>query len=114
MGFFFTDVYILIVVLGRHMRHKMVSLCPTTYEKAQKIDNFSKWVRAKLLEDAAPMEDVYKYFALCHRCGTQWSSYNKARVPKPGYCPECARQQIGDGSGDIHVWSEKEEHVHGA
>jgi len=93
------------------MRHKMVSLCPTTYEKAQKIDNFSKWVRAKLLEDANPMEDVVKYFAICHRCNTQWSSYNKKRVPSPGYCPECARQGIGDGSGDLHIWTEKEADV---
>ena len=50
------------------MRHKMVSLCPTTYEKAQKIDNFSKWVRDKLLEDSSPMEEVRKYFARCNVC----------------------------------------------
>ncbi len=93
------------------MRHKMVSLCPTTYEKAQKIPNFSKWVRSKLLEDAGPMEDVVKYFALCNRCGTQWSSYNKKRIPAKHFCPECARQGIGDGSGDLHIWSEKEADV---
>ena len=90
------------------MRHKMVSLCPTTYEKAQKIPNFSKWVRDKLLEDSSPMEEVRKYFGLCKDCGTQWSSYNKKRVPTPGFCPQCSHLGIGDGSGNIDVWSVKE------
>ena len=27
------------------MRHKMVTLCPTTYEKAGRIKNFSGWIR---------------------------------------------------------------------
>jgi len=27
------------------MRHKMITLCPTTYEKAGKIKNFSRWIR---------------------------------------------------------------------
>ena len=27
------------------MRHKMITLCPTTYEKASKIKNFSGWIR---------------------------------------------------------------------
>ena len=83
----------------------MVSLCPTTYEKAQKIDNFSKWVRAKLLEDSNPMEEVRKYFARCNVCNTQYSSYVRSRVPSVGYCPVCANNGTGDGSGDIEVWS---------
>jgi len=90
------------------MRHKMVSLCPTTYEKAQKIPNFSKWVREKLLEDSNPMEEVRKYFARCKVCDTQFSSYNRARVPAPGFCPVCANNGTGDGSGKIEVWSVKE------
>lgn len=90
------------------MRHKMVSLCPTTYEKAQKIDNFSKWVRDKLLEDSGPMEEVRKYFAMCKLCDTQWSSFKRGRVPARGYCPTCADNRVGDGSGDIEVWSVKE------
>ena len=101
-------MYILTDMFAGHMRHKMVSLCPTTYEKAQKIPNFSKWVREKLLEDSNPMEEVRKYFALCKDCGTQWGSYVKKRVPKPGFCPECSRLLVGDGSGDIEVWSVKE------
>ena len=31
------------------MRHKMVTLCPTTYEIAQKMPNFSKFCRKILL-----------------------------------------------------------------
>lgn len=32
------------------MRNKMITLCPTTYETAKKMPNFSSWVRMKLLE----------------------------------------------------------------
>lgn len=32
------------------MRNKMITLCPTTYELAQKMPNFSSWVRMKLME----------------------------------------------------------------
>ena len=31
-------------------RHKMVNLCPTSFEIAASMPNFSKWVRSKLLE----------------------------------------------------------------
>ena len=31
------------------MRNKMVTLCPTTYEFAQKTKNFSGWIRAQLV-----------------------------------------------------------------
>ena len=72
------------------MRHKMVSLCPTTYEKAQKIENFSKWVRDRLLEDDRESEERVKYFARCQRCGNTWSSYNNKRVPFD--CLDCLRE----------------------
>ena len=32
------------------MRQKMINLCPTTYEIARKMPNFSEWVRRKLLK----------------------------------------------------------------
>ena len=32
------------------MRQKMINLCPTTYEMAKKMPNFSGWIRNKLLE----------------------------------------------------------------
>ena len=31
------------------MRNKMITLCPTSYELAQKMPNFSAWVRQRLL-----------------------------------------------------------------
>lgn len=88
------------------MRHKMVSLCPTTYEKAQKIENFSKWVRDRLLEDNAPMEEPVKHFGYCTRCGDQWSSYVPERVPHA--CIKCLR----DGHDPkFQRWTEKESEV---
>ena len=32
------------------MRNKTISLCPTSYELAQKMPNFSNWVRKQLLD----------------------------------------------------------------
>jgi len=43
-------MYIYQVVLPPFMRNKMITLCPTTYETAQKMPNFSSWVRLKLME----------------------------------------------------------------
>ena len=89
-------------MFGRHMRHKMVSLCPTTYEKAQKIENFSKWVRSKLLEDDGPTEEVFKFYAECTRCQTTWSSYKQQRVPHD--CPHC----LNDGHDPkVKRWTER-------
>ena len=31
------------------MRNKMITLCPTTYEEAQRTKNFSSWVRQQLM-----------------------------------------------------------------
>ena len=47
------------------MRNKMITLCPTTYETAKKIPNFSAWVRNRLrdLEQYTPetrIEHEYK------------------------------------------------------
>ena len=33
------------------MRNKMITLCPTTYEYARKMPNFSSWVRMKVMEE---------------------------------------------------------------
>jgi len=35
-----------------NMRQKLITLCPTSFEEAKKMPNFSAWVRAKLLEKA--------------------------------------------------------------
>lgn len=33
------------------MRNKMITLCPTSYELAQKMPNFSSWVRRMVLQE---------------------------------------------------------------
>lgn len=45
-------MYIGQVLLGLFMRNKMITLCPTSYEIARDMPNFSAWVRMKLLEDS--------------------------------------------------------------
>jgi len=40
------------------MRHKMVNLCPTTFEIASKMDNFSAWIRIQLLAFDQGGEDL--------------------------------------------------------
>lgn len=70
----------------------MVSLCPTSYEKAQKIDNFSKWVREKLLEESHNAPKPKRYHALCQDCGTQWASHNRSRIPNN--CGKCLHKGI--------------------
>lgn len=37
------------IVLGRFMRQKMITLCPTTWENAAQMKNFSLWIRQQLL-----------------------------------------------------------------
>lgn len=34
------------------MRHKMITLCLNSFEIAQKMPNFSAWVRKKILEES--------------------------------------------------------------
>lgn len=56
------------------MRNKMITLCPTTYEIAKQMPNFSAWVRANLLSlqsspltistQAAPVPKNY----MCKHC----------------------------------------------
>ena len=42
------------------MRHKMITLCPTTYDKASKIKNFSGWIRwcSRNRKDLLKVQDV--------------------------------------------------------
>jgi len=53
------------------MRQKLITLCPNSFEIAQKKPNFSKWVRTKLLEEPFDLvkEDIlYRYRCpLCTR-----------------------------------------------
>jgi len=51
------------------MRQKLINLCLNSYELAAKKDNFSEWVRKKLLEEAdLPKEE---YLFKCQACNLQ-------------------------------------------
>ena len=41
-------MYIHTFSLARLMRQKMITLCPTTWEMASKMRNFSAWIREQL------------------------------------------------------------------
>jgi DNA-directed RNA polymerase subunit RPC12/RpoP len=56
------------------MRQKLITLCPNSFELAQKKPNFSQWVRNKLLEEGGSIEKE----ALMHR-------YK---------CPLCTREEL--------------------
>jgi len=63
----------------------MITLCPTTYETAKKIPNFSAWVRNRLrdLEDYTPNKVEHDY--KCPLCKTI-TSYS---TRKPRKCIPC-------------------------
>tara|TARA_Y100001938_G_C7723990_1_gene251370 strand:+ start:85 stop:291 length:207 start_codon:yes stop_codon:yes gene_type:complete len=48
------------------MRQKMINLCPTTYELAKKMPNFSAWIRRKIL-DMHDYVDVEGYVPIKRR-----------------------------------------------
>ena len=51
------------------MRQKLITLCPNSFEIALKIDNFSAWVRNKLLEEGSqPTKQQYSYEYKCPIC----------------------------------------------
>lgn len=45
------------------MRQKLITLCPNTFELAQKMGNFSEWVRMKLKEEDLIHKETY-----LHKC----------------------------------------------
>ena len=45
------------------MRQKLITLCPNTFEMAQRIGNFSEWVRMKLKEEDLIHKETY-----LHKC----------------------------------------------
>jgi ribosomal protein L37AE/L43A len=60
--------------LVRFMRHKMINLCPTTFEIASKMKNFSGWVRQELLkqhQEQQEKEDSYTRY----RCPSCWKVF---------------------------------------
>jgi hypothetical protein len=51
------------------MRNKMITLCPTTYEIAQKMPNFSGWVREKVFaEKSGNTQKPQKWEYKCPCC----------------------------------------------
>ena len=51
------------------MRHKTITLCPTTYEIAKKNPNFSLWVRQELLKTVAIQDKGTSEYAYeCMKC----------------------------------------------
>jgi len=50
------------------MRHKMITLCLNSFEIAQKMPNFSSWVRKKILEDVPVFSDGTIYRYQCEFC----------------------------------------------
>lgn len=62
----------------------MINLCPTTYEIASKMKNFSKWVRLELLKQHSDREErqVIRY-----NCPACWKpSFRREGDDSPMYC----------------------------
>lgn len=56
------------------MRHKMINLCPTTFEIASKMKNFSSWVRSELLQIHAKQQEKETNYTR-YRCPSCWKVY---------------------------------------
>lgn len=52
----------------------MITLCPTTFEMASKMDNFSRWVRQKMLEQQAEQEEKQQNYTR-YRCPSCWKVF---------------------------------------
>jgi len=46
----------------------MITLCPTTFEIASKMKNFSKWVRLELLKQHSDREEEQVFAYKCPAC----------------------------------------------
>jgi len=67
------------------MRQKLITLCPNSFEIAQKKGNFSQWVRNKLLEDAdTPIRQLIHEYK-CPLCKT----IEEDTIRKPRNCQPC-------------------------
>ncbi len=62
----------------------MVTLCPTSYEIAQKMDNFSAWVRREVLKlNTIVDEKEYNHY----QCPACWKRYQRdVKDTSPMYC----------------------------
>jgi len=69
------------------MRQKLITLCPNSFELAQKKDNFSEWVRSKLLEEGGiEVKPIQNYLFKCQACSAQLVRASKHSVN----CPNCS------------------------
>tara|TARA_B110000495_G_C23001708_1_gene591254 strand:- start:1091 stop:1357 length:267 start_codon:yes stop_codon:yes gene_type:complete len=67
------------------MRQKLITLCPNSFELAQKKLNFSEWVRSKLLEEGGVEEKPIETYLMKCPMGHQMVKKNK-HAP---LCPQC-------------------------
>jgi len=71
-----------------YMHQKMISLCDSTFERAGKMKNFSRWVRLQL-EELIDNEEGLVWFR-CTRCERRYE-----RKKSTGFkiaCAACARE----------------------
>ena len=76
------------------MRNKMITLCPTTYELAKKMPNFSEWVRRMVLENGEATGKTKPDRELLHReCDTfvvaRWQHMMDGTYAYFGFCETC-------------------------
>ncbi|AXH79178.1 MAG: hypothetical protein [Circular genetic element sp.] len=74
------------------MRQKMITLCLTSFEIAQKKRNFSQWVRQKLLDEVQvaleERENRQLYGAYCKLCDITAANPHDYMM-KNYYCKKC-------------------------
>ena len=75
-------------------RHKMVNLCPTTYEIASKMKNFSKYVRDQLLKQDERNTFQIKYHIFCPDHPDFYHEVDKVPVFMP-HCITCNKEMVG-------------------
>lgn len=70
----------------------MITLCPTTWEKAARMKNFSGWVRSKIKEEmeknAIDLNKRPEYWAYCAKCDLSAYGPNQIQLEYK-YCPKC-------------------------
>lgn len=76
------------------MRHKTITLCPTSYELAQKMPNFSQWVRELVLATQLKSQQIEKFHYACLDCDVVFS-YNRDH----GETSICRRDNCGQTIG---------------
>jgi hypothetical protein len=66
------------------MRNKTITLCLNSFEIAQKMGNFSEWVRSKLLEEGSI--EVKPKETYLHKCPLGCQKVTD--YPRPPLCPQ--------------------------